>query len=93
VVDREACVACGTCFEACPFDVPQFGGDETMQKCDMCLGERSSDTEAPPCVATCPTEALALVKMDAPKKRAAETAMQALVDSVKSRSWEEQKIG
>jgi anaerobic dimethyl sulfoxide reductase subunit B (iron-sulfur subunit) len=93
VVDREACIACGACFEACPFDVPQFGEDETMQKCDMCVGERSSDTEAPPCVATCPTEALALVKMETGTKQAAEKAMQGLVDSAKRRSWEEQKTG
>jgi len=93
VVDRDACISCGSCAEACPFDVPQFGEDETMQKCDMCVGERTSATEAPPCVATCPTEALALVMMDAAEKKEAEKAMQALVAAAKSRSWEEQKIG
>jgi len=93
VVDREACIACGSCLDACPFEVPQFGEDDAMQKCDMCVGERTSETEAPPCVATCPTEALALVMMDAAEKQTAEKAMKALVESAKIRSWEEQKIG
>ncbi len=93
VVDREACIGCGTCFDACPFDVPQFGEDEKMQKCDMCVGERTSDTEVPPCVATCPTEALALVEMDAIEKRGAEKAMKALVESARNRSREVKKAG
>jgi Fe-S-cluster-containing dehydrogenase component len=52
-----------------------------MQKCDMCVDDRTSDTEAPPCVATCPTEALALVLMDAAEKQAVENAMLDLVDA------------
>jgi len=84
VVDREACIACGACFDACPFDVPQFGEDDVMQKCDMCVDERTSDTEAPPCVATCPTEALALVMMDVSEKQTAEKAMQKLVEAAKA---------
>lgn len=84
VVDRDACIGCGACFEACPFDVPQYGADGTMQKCDACVGERTSETEAPPCVATCPTEALALVKMDIKEKQAAETQMLALVEAAKA---------
>jgi anaerobic dimethyl sulfoxide reductase subunit B (iron-sulfur subunit) len=91
VVDREACIACGTCFEACPFEVPQFGEDEVMQKCDICVDERDSNTDAPPCVATCPTEALAVVKMTIEEKQKAEKTMMDLVKSAKSRSWEEQK--
>jgi anaerobic dimethyl sulfoxide reductase subunit B (iron-sulfur subunit) len=91
VVDREACISCESCSEACPFDVPQYGGDDIMQKCDMCVDERM-DSEAPPCVATCPTEALALVMMDVGEKQAAEKEMMGLVESAKSRSWEKQKI-
>ena len=54
VVDREKCNGCRECSAACPFDVPQFGADGTMQKCDFCI-ERGRE---PACVATCPAEAL-----------------------------------
>jgi anaerobic dimethyl sulfoxide reductase subunit B len=84
VVNREACIGCGECFKACPFDVPQYGKDEKMQKCDMCVGERISDTEAPPCVATCPGKALSLVMMDASEKQMADKSMRALVKASKA---------
>jgi anaerobic dimethyl sulfoxide reductase subunit B (iron-sulfur subunit) len=84
VVDRAACISCESCSEACPYDVPQFGDGEAMQKCDMCVNERTSDTEAPPCVATCPTEALALVMMDAARKSSAEKAMEMLVRAARA---------
>ena len=81
VVDREACIGCGACFEACPFEVPQYGADEKMQKCDMCVGKQSTGSEDPPCVATCPTGALTIVEVDSQKQIAAEKAMQALVEA------------
>jgi anaerobic dimethyl sulfoxide reductase subunit B (iron-sulfur subunit) len=91
VVDREACIGCGSCVEACPIDVPRYGQDKLMQKCDMCVNQRASDNEEPPCAATCPTKALSLVKMDVTEKQAAEKAMIALVERTKDRSWERQK--
>ncbi len=78
IVDAEKCVGCRTCFKVCPFDVPRFGADEKMQKCDMCVDQRVSDSEDPPCVGTCPTGALALMKVDAEKKKAAEESITAL---------------
>jgi anaerobic dimethyl sulfoxide reductase subunit B (iron-sulfur subunit) len=54
VVDGDKCNGCQECFTACPFDVPQFGSDGIMQKCDFCL----ELGEEPACVAHCPTEAL-----------------------------------
>ena len=57
VVDSDKCNGCRACFEACPFDVPQFGEDGRMRKCDMCL-ERLENGRQPVCVATCPTGAL-----------------------------------
>nr|WP_320131361.1 4Fe-4S dicluster domain-containing protein [uncultured Holophaga sp.] len=58
-VDQEACVGCRVCLDACPEGVPQFGTEGKMQKCDLCNGRLESGREAPPCVATCPTGALA----------------------------------
>jgi anaerobic dimethyl sulfoxide reductase subunit B (iron-sulfur subunit) len=69
VVDKDKCVGCETCLEACPFSAPAFGSDEKMQKCDMCLDEIDhAKGELPPCVKTCSTEALTLVEMDKKQK-------------------------
>jgi Fe-S-cluster-containing dehydrogenase component len=46
-----------------------------MQKCDMCINEKGSSGEDPPCVRTCPTDALALMKMDERKKKETEKSM------------------
>ena len=54
LVDAEKCNGCRECLPACPYGVPQFGGDGLMQKCDYCTG-----LDMPPVCAThCPTGAL-----------------------------------
>ena len=78
LVDSEKCIGCRTCFEACPFGVPRFGANDKMQKCDRCISESESSGEDPPCVRTCPTRALALMKMDGKKKKEAEKSMATL---------------
>ncbi len=57
VVDSSKCIGCRTCLEACPFGIPQFGEDGTMQKCDMCL-DRLETGQNPICAEICPTGAL-----------------------------------
>jgi Fe-S-cluster-containing dehydrogenase component len=79
VVDRDKCVGCQVCLEACPFEVPAFGTDEKMQKCDMCLNRIEVNAESPPCVETCPTEALTFGKMEKQERRDMEEAMRELV--------------
>ena len=54
VVDRDKCNGCQECLSACPYDIPQFSSDGTVQKCDFCA---DLDKE-PACVVHCPTEAL-----------------------------------
>ncbi|MBP2645967.1 MAG: putative anaerobic dimethyl sulfoxide reductase, chain reductase, iron-sulfur subunit [Firmicutes bacterium] len=61
LVNRGKCIGCKVCFEACPYDVPQFGVDGTMQKCDWCFHETNGNPIKPPCVTTCPTQALILL--------------------------------
>ena len=62
-VDQSKCIACGSCAEACPFDVPQYEPAGTMQKCDFCL-DRLEQNKQPLCVATCPGEALKFGTME-----------------------------
>lgn len=71
LVDHDKCTGCQACLMACQYDVPQFGANGLMQKCDMCLSERGSpdaSSSAPPCVRTCPTHALEFKKMSPAQK-------------------------
>ena len=63
VVDRNKCIGCHACFVACPFGVPQYGKEGTMQKCDLCL-DRLQEGRLPACTATCPGEALQFGTME-----------------------------
>jgi len=57
LLDKELCIECGKCAQACPFDAVNFlGSDRKDQKdypyiCDLCGGN-------PECVSRCPTGAL-----------------------------------
>jgi anaerobic dimethyl sulfoxide reductase subunit B len=56
-VTGDLCIGCHSCSIACPFGVPRFGKDGTMQKCDLCSVRVENGLE-PACVRTCPTGAL-----------------------------------
>lgn len=56
-VDKERCIGCKYCAQACPFDAPHYFGDG-MDKCDYCLGNGVALGEKPHCVKACPSGAL-----------------------------------
>ncbi|OFW58335.1 MAG: hypothetical protein A2133_01760 [Actinobacteria bacterium RBG_16_64_13] len=56
-VRSEFCIGCHSCSIACPFGVPRFGKDGTMQKCDLCSVRLENGLD-PACVRVCPTKAL-----------------------------------
>lgn len=74
VVDKDKCDGCQKCYEACPYGIPQFGADGTMQKCDFCL-ERGIE---PACVAPCPADALFYGTMEELAEKASEPAAEKL---------------
>jgi anaerobic dimethyl sulfoxide reductase subunit B (iron-sulfur subunit) len=80
VVDESKCVGCQMCARACQFNVPQFI-ERKMVKCDLCVGRYDMASDVPPCVATCPTQALKLVKVSVEEKKAAEAALLKLLAS------------
>lgn len=85
LVDSKKCIGCQACLEACPYDVPQFGLDGTMQKCDMCYSELVGEPilpKAPPCVSSCPTQALILKKMTVSQKKELEQSMKVLLNTL-----------
>ena len=57
LVNRDECIGCGLCLEACPYDAPQMGPDDVAGKCDFCRDELAKGG-TPACVAACPTRAL-----------------------------------
>ena len=68
VVDIDKCNGCQECYDACPYHVPQFGADDTMQKCDFCTGQGIE----PACVSPCPASALFYGTMEELTKIASE---------------------
>jgi len=63
IVRRELCIGCHACAMACPFGIPRFGGDGTMQKCDGCYA-RTRFGYAPACADICPTGALSYLDIN-----------------------------
>lgn len=63
--DREKCIACHTCKEACPFRIPRYdqGGKGKIAKCHFCF-ERIRAGLTPACAKTCPTDAIKFGKRD-----------------------------
>ncbi|MBA7680934.1 NADPH-Fe(3+) oxidoreductase subunit beta [subsurface metagenome] len=67
IAEAKRCLNCAghLCKDVCPYDAPQFptNGDIRIVKCNLCL-DRLSQSKAPACVATCPTEALDVGPME-----------------------------
>ena len=61
--NKDKCIGCRYCMNACPFGVPHFDWDKGLidgafiDKCTMCPQRIDKGLE-PACVATCPTDAL-----------------------------------
>jgi len=59
-IDKDECIGCGECIEACPFEVKRINLDEEKGiaiKCDLCKGRAGG----PVCVEVCDRQALTLV--------------------------------
>jgi len=56
---QDACIGCGYCQSACPFDIPRYSKkDQKAYKCTLCSDRVAVGLE-PACVKACPTGALA----------------------------------
>lgn len=73
LIDKERCVGCGACIEACPFETKRpivapdedFGGARKSRKCDLCLNapyhfhdNGGGVSGIQTCAAVCPVDAI-----------------------------------
>jgi Fe-S-cluster-containing dehydrogenase component len=80
-LDRDLCVGCRACMEACPYEALHFDeGRKVASKCHFCA-HRVEQQLAPACAAVCPTKAILPVDFDDPddphvaRARAGETTV------------------
>jgi anaerobic dimethyl sulfoxide reductase subunit B len=83
VVDPAKCFGCHLCLTVCPFGVPQFSADGTMQKCDLCVDLLAQGKE-PACVATCPAEALRFGTLEELSEAASKRCAKKIIDKRES---------
>jgi Fe-S-cluster-containing dehydrogenase component len=62
-VDKEICIGCKYCYQACPFEVPHYDS-VSMDKCDYCFGAGVPLGDPPRCVRACKVGALNYGKLD-----------------------------
>lgn len=58
-IDKETCIGCGACVNACPFEVPELDpeDDNNSEKCSFCA-HRVVEGESTYCAEACPVEAI-----------------------------------
>lgn len=67
-LDRDACIGCGKCAEACIYDaITLYGSNHKAQKCNMCA-EKQDAGDVPACVRACPMDVLQIVDLEVADK-------------------------
>ncbi|MCH8005366.1 MAG: 4Fe-4S dicluster domain-containing protein [Planctomycetes bacterium] len=75
-VDRDACIGCKACMQACPYDAIYLNEDlGAVEKCHFCA-HRIDNGLAPACEVVCPVGAIISGDLDDPSSRVAQLARQ-----------------
>ncbi|HJR53372.1 MAG TPA: 4Fe-4S dicluster domain-containing protein [Gemmatimonadota bacterium] len=78
--DRDACIGCKACMQACPYDALYIHPDHgTAEKCNFCSHRIEIGLE-PPCATVCPAEAILVGDLDDPSTRVAQIVATKKVD-------------
>src|SRR5262245_9925474 len=68
-IDRDACIGCRACMQACPYDAIYLNDDSgAVEKCHYCAHRVEKGLE-PACVIVCPEQAIVAGDLDDPKSR------------------------
>lgn len=71
-IDRDACIGCRACMQACPYDAIYLNDDQgAVEKCHFCAHRIEQGLE-PACVIVCPENAIIPGDVHDPNSRAAE---------------------
>ena len=72
-IDKEKCIGCRSCIEACPYKAPSFNErEEKTYKCDMCA-DRISQGKNPECVDSCLQRSLKFGTLEELKRKYGKT--------------------
>lgn len=73
-LDRDACIGCKACMQACPYDAIYLNDDSgAAEKCHYCAHRIEQELE-PACVTVCPERAIIAGDLDDPKSEIAQLA-------------------
>ena len=69
LINKDLCIGCGSCLDACPYDAPSINEDEEKAyKCDMCI-DRLQDGQNPVCVDGCLQRCIKVGELDSLRKQ------------------------
>lgn len=68
-IDKEACIGCRACMQACPYDAIYLNEDTgSVEKCHFCA-HRVENRLEPACVVVCPVQAIVVGDLHDPESR------------------------
>lgn len=69
LINKDSCIGCGSCLEACPYDAPSLNdSEEKMYKCDMCI-DLLREGKNPACVDGCLQRCIKVGELEALQKQ------------------------
>ncbi|MBL8760459.1 MAG: 4Fe-4S dicluster domain-containing protein [Phycisphaerae bacterium] len=75
-IDRDACIGCRACMQACPYDAIYLNQDSgAVEKCHFCAHRVEKGLE-PACVIVCPEQAIIAGDLQNPKAKIAQMLVQ-----------------